>query len=128
LATTLDTHVYALDAKTGQVIWKVQNGDPEQGQTMTMAPLVVHDKVIVGISGGEFGVRGFLTAYDLTTGKKLWRGYSMGPDSDTLIDPEKTISLGKPVGPDSGNNTWKGDQWKIGGGPTWGWISFDPEL
>ena len=52
----------------------------------------------------------------------------MGPDSDTLIDPEKTISLGKPVGPDSGTNTWKGDQWKIGGGPTWGWISFDPEL
>ena len=66
LATTLDTHVYALDAKTGQVIWTAQNGDPEQGQTMTMAPLVVHDKVIVGISGGEFGVRGALTAYDLT--------------------------------------------------------------
>jgi alcohol dehydrogenase (cytochrome c) len=52
----------------------------------------------------------------------------MGPDSDTLIDPEKTISLGKPVGPDSGTNTWKGDQWKIGGGTTWGWYSFDPDL
>ena len=62
LVTTLDTHVYALDAKTGKVVWSVQNGDPQLGQTMTIAPLVVHDKVIVGISGGEYGVRGYLTA------------------------------------------------------------------
>jgi glucose dehydrogenase len=80
LATTLDTHVYALDAKTGQVIWNAQNGDPEQGQTMTMDPLVVHDKVIVGISGGEFAVRGHLTAYDLNTGKMAWRAYRVGSD------------------------------------------------
>ena len=58
----------------------------------------------------------------------LWRGYSMGPDSDTLIDPEKTTNLGKPVGADSSVKTWEGDQWKIGGGTTWGWYSFDPEL
>ena len=82
-------HVYALDAKTGKVLWNAKNGDPEQGQTMTMAPLVVHDKVIVGISGGEYGVRGYLTAYDLNTGKMAWRAYSVGPDEDIMFDPDE---------------------------------------
>jgi PQQ-dependent dehydrogenase (methanol/ethanol family) len=130
LATTLDTHVYALDAKTGQIIWKVQNGDPEQGQTMTMAPLVVHDKVIVGISGGEFGVRGFLTAYDLATGKMAWRAYSVGSDDDIKFDAAKTIdgATQAPVDKNSSLKTWQGDQWKLGGGTTWGWYSYDPIL
>ncbi|MGH6835371.1 MAG: lanthanide-dependent methanol dehydrogenase XoxF5 [Methylocella sp.] len=123
-----DTTLVALKAETGAPVWSVKNGDPSRGETGTSAPQVVKDKVLVGISGGEFGVRGSLTAYDLKTGKRVWRGYSMGPDSDTLIDPERTTSLGKPVGPDSGTNTWKGDQWKIGGGTTWGWYSFDPDL
>jgi lanthanide-dependent methanol dehydrogenase len=123
-----DTTLVALKAETGAPVWSVKNGDPSRGETGTSAPQVVKDKVLVGISGGEFGVRGSLTAYDLKTGKRVWRGYSMGPDSDTLIDPVNTTSLGKPVGPDSGTNTWKGDQWKIGGGTTWGWYSFDPEL
>lgn len=123
-----DTTLVALKAETGAPVWSVKNGDPSKGETGTSAPQVVKDKVLVGISGGEFGVRGSLTAYDLKTGKRVWRGYSMGPDSDTLIDPVHTTSLGKPVGPDSGTNTWKGDQWKIGGGTTWGWYSFDPEL
>ena len=91
LVTTLDTHVYALDAKTGKVLWNAKNGDPQLGQTMTIAPLVVHDKVIVGISGGEYGVRGHLSAYDLNTGKLAWRAYSVGPDADTLMDADKTI-------------------------------------
>ena len=91
LVTTLDTHVYALDAKTGKVLWDAKNGDPQLGQTMTIAPLVVHDKVIVGISGGEYGVRGHLSAYDLNTGKLAWRAYSVGPDADTLMDADKTI-------------------------------------
>jgi PQQ-dependent dehydrogenase (methanol/ethanol family) len=123
-----DTTLVALKAESGKVVWSVKNGDPSKGETGTSAPQVVKDKVLVGISGGEFGVRGSLTAYDLKTGKKVWRGYSMGPDSDTLIDPQRTTSLGKPVGPDSGTNTWQGDQWRIGGGTTWGWYSFDPEL
>jgi lanthanide-dependent methanol dehydrogenase len=123
-----DTTLVALKAETGAVVWSAKNGDPSRGETGTSAPQVVKDKVLVGISGGEFGVRGSLTAYDLKTGKRVWRGYSMGPDSDTLIDPARTTSLGKPVGPDSGTNTWKGDQWKIGGGTTWGWYAFDPEL
>jgi len=122
-----DTTVVALDAKTGKVAWSVKNGDPGKGETGTSAPHVFKDKVIIGISGGEFGVRGSVTAYNIKDGKQVWRGYSMGPDSDTLVDPVKTTHLGKPVGPNSGTNTWQGEQWKIGGGTTWGWYSFDPE-
>jgi len=123
-----DTTLVALDAKTGKVAWTAKNGDPGKGETGTSAPMVIKDKVLIGISGGEFGVRCHVTAYDLKSGKQVWRGYSMGPDSDTLIDPVKTTELGKPVGQNSSLKTWQGDQWKIGGGCTWGWISFDPEL
>ncbi len=123
-----DTTLVALDAKTGAKLWSAVNGDPAKGATGTAAPMVVKDKVYVGISGGEFGVRGYLTAYNINDGKLVWRGYSMGPDSDTLMDPEKTTHLGKPVGKDSGTATWQGDQWKIGGGTTWGWFSYDPDL
>ena len=122
-----DTTLVALDAKTGQVAWSVKNGDPSKGATGTSAPLVVKDKVLVGISGGEFGVQAHMTAYDIKTGKQVWRGYSEGPDDQILVD-EKTTALGKPVGKDSSLKTWQGDQWKIGGGATWGWISYDPEL
>jgi lanthanide-dependent methanol dehydrogenase len=123
-----DTTLVALDAKTGKVVWSVKNGDPGKGETSTGAPHVIKDKVLVGISGGEFGVRGSVTAYNINNGQRVWRGYSMGPDSDTLIDPVKTTHLGKPVGPNSGTNTWQGEQWKIGGGTTWGWYSYDPDL
>jgi PQQ-dependent dehydrogenase (methanol/ethanol family) len=123
-----DTTVVALDAKTGAVVWSVKNGDPSKGETGTSAPMVIKDKVMIGISGGEFGVRGSLTAYNLKDGTLAWRGYSMGPDADTLMDPEKTTHLGKPVGKDSGTATWEGDQWQIGGGTTWGWYSYDKDL
>lgn len=122
-----DTTLVALDAKTGAVVWSVKTDDPSKGATGTDAPLVIKDKVYVGVSGGEFGVRGWLAAYNVADGKQVWRGYSMGPDSDTLIDPVKTTALGKPVGPDASTSTWQGDQWKIGGGATWGWKSYDPE-
>jgi PQQ-dependent dehydrogenase (methanol/ethanol family) len=123
-----DTTVVALDAKTGQVRWSVKNGDPSIGETNTATVLPVKDKVIVGISGGEFGVRGHTTAYDMNTGALVWRAYSMGPDAEMLVDPEKTTHLGKPIGADSSLKTWEGDQWKIGGGTTWGWYSYDPDL
>ncbi len=123
-----DTTLVALDAKTGKELWKAVNGDPKNAETGTVAPLVAKDKVIVGISGGEYGVRGSLTAYDINTGKKAWRAYSTGPDADMLVDPEKTMSLGKPVGRNSSINTWNGDQWKTGGGTTWGYTAYDPEL
>ncbi|EBA05672.1 putative methanol dehydrogenase protein, large subunit [Sagittula stellata E-37] len=122
-----DTKVVALDANTGEVVWEVQNGDPSIGETNTATVLPVKDKVIVGISGGEFGVRGSVTAYNMETGEQEWRAYSMGPDEDILMDPENTTNLGEPVGADSGTNTWEGDQWMIGGGTTWGWYSVDME-
>ncbi|CUT14277.1 Methanol dehydrogenase large subunit protein EC 11998 [Bradyrhizobium sp.] len=123
-----DTTLVALDAKSGQVAWTAKNGDASKGETGTSAPMVVKDKVLIGISGGEFGVQAHMTAYDIKTGKLAWRGYSEGPDDQILVDAEKTTALGKPIGKDSSLKTWQGDQWKIGGGATWGWISYDPEL
>jgi PQQ-dependent dehydrogenase (methanol/ethanol family) len=130
LADTLDGQVLALDAKTGALLWTAKNVDPELGQSMTAAPLVVHDHVIVGVSGGEYGVRGYLTAYNLQTGNREWRAYSTGPDASMLISPETTIdgATQRPVGKDSSLKTWKGDEWKLGGGTTWGWYSYDPKL
>ena len=123
-----DTTLVALDSKTGQVVWSVKNGDASKGETGTSAPFVIKDKVLVGISGGEFGVQCSVTAYDLKDGKRVWRAYSEGPDNEILVDPEKTTALGKPVGRDSSLKTWEGDQWKIGGGCTWGWMAYDPQL
>jgi lanthanide-dependent methanol dehydrogenase len=123
-----DTTLVALDAKTGKVVWQATNGDPKKGETGTSAPMVVKDKVLIGISGGEFGVPCHVTAYNLSDGKLAWRAYSSGPDNQIMVDPQKTTELGKPVGADSSLKTWQGDQWKIGGGCTWGWISYDPQL
>ncbi|MBP7003618.1 methanol/ethanol family PQQ-dependent dehydrogenase [Amaricoccus sp.] len=123
-----DTTLVALNAKDGTVKWSVKNGDPAKGETNTATVLPVKDKVIVGISGGEFGVRGSVTAYNIADGSLAWRAYSTGPDADMLVDPEKTTALGKPIGKDSSLASWEGDQWQIGGGTTWGWYSYDPDL
>ncbi len=127
-----DATLIALDAKTGKMVWKVKNGDTKQGMTNTNAPLVVKDKVFVGISGGEYGVRGFIAAYNIKDGSPAWKAYSVGPDSEMKVSPDKTMTWtdGKmaPVGKDSSLKTWQGDQWKIGGGTTWGWYSYDPQL
>jgi alcohol dehydrogenase (cytochrome c) len=122
-----DTTLVALDATTGKVAWSVKDDDPAKGATGTSAPLVVKDKVLVGVSGGEFGVQGHMTAYNIADGSRAWRAYSEGPDNQLLFDAN-TMSMGQPVGADSSLKTWQGDQWKIGGGATWGWISYDPEL
>ncbi|MEE9358850.1 MAG: methanol/ethanol family PQQ-dependent dehydrogenase [Hyphomicrobium sp.] len=123
-----DTNLVALDANTGKELWKTTNGDPKRGETGTGAPIVIGDAVLVGMSGAEFGVNCFMTAYDINTGKRLWRAYSNGPDSDILADPNKTMSLGKPIGKNSSIKTWNGDQWKLGGGSIWGYYSWDPKL
>ncbi len=123
-----DTTLVALDAKSGKEVWKAVNGDPKRGETGTGAAIVVGNVVMIGVSGAEFGVRCFWTGYDTESGKMLYRAYSMGPDSDILFDPEKTMSLGKPVGADSSLKTWTGDQWKLGGGSIWGWYAWDPKL
>ncbi len=127
-----DSTLVALDAGTGKVVWSVKNGDPKVGAVNTNAPHVFKDKVITGISGGEWGVRGFLAAYDINTGKQVWKAFSTGPDQEMLIDPDKTMTWTdgalKPVGKDSSLKTWQGDQWKNGGGTTWGWYSYDKAL
>ncbi|GJD35086.1 PQQ-dependent dehydrogenase (methanol/ethanol family) [Methylobacterium aerolatum] len=123
-----DTTLVALDPADGSVLWSVKNGDPGKGETNTATVLPVKDAVIVGLSGGEYGARCPVTAYDQATGRRLWRAYAVGPDSDILFDPETTTALGKPVGRDSSLKTWEGDQWRIGGGCAWGWFSYDPDL
>ena len=123
-----DTWLVALDAESGQVAWRVRNGDPARGETNTNAPLVVKDKVITGISGGEYGVRGFVVAYDIDTGEQAWKAYSVGPDADLLVDARNTTHLGRPIGTNSSLSTWEGEQWRLGGGTTWGWFTYDPEL
>ena len=123
-----DTTVVALDAKSGEVKWSTKIGDPAIGETLTMATMPVKDKLMVGISGGEYGVRGRVTALNLADGSGAWKAWSTGPDEELLVDPEATTHLGKPIGADSSINSWEGDQWKIGGGSIWGWFAYDPDL
>jgi alcohol dehydrogenase (cytochrome c) len=106
---TLDAHLLALDMKTGAIVWDATMQDYKIGYASTIAPLVVKDKVIIGIAGGEFGIRGFIDAYDAQTGKRAWRFYTIP-------------GTGEP-----GNNTWAGDSWKIGGAGVWTTGAYDPE-
>jgi alcohol dehydrogenase (cytochrome c) len=107
---TLDAHLVAIDAKTGRALWNTEVADHRVGYSVTMAPLVVKDKVIVGTGGGEFGIRGFIAAYDAKTGKEAWRFNAIpGP--------------GEP-----GHDTWRGDDWKTGGASAWITGSYDPAL
>ena len=107
---TLDAALLALDTRTGQLLWETQVADTMLGYSLTSAPLVVKDRVLVGITGGEFGARGFLDAYDPTTGRRLWRWYAV------------------PAPGEFGNDSWKGDSWKLGGSPMWLTGSYDPDL
>ncbi|MVO78895.1 PQQ-dependent dehydrogenase, methanol/ethanol family [Sphingomonas sp. MAH-20] len=125
---TLDDYTVAVDAETGAEVWRTKLGDINLGETMTMAPLVADGKVLVGNSGGEMGVRGWLTALDAGTGKIVWRAWSTGPDKDVLIGPDFKPYYAMDRGKDLGVKTWPPEAWKIGGGNVWGWISYDPEL
>jgi PQQ-dependent dehydrogenase (methanol/ethanol family) len=118
----------AIDAGTGKEIWRVRNGDPRAGLTMPAAPLVIGDVVIVGVAGGEFGARGYLTAYDALSGKLLWRGYSTGPDAEVLLTGVPNPNYPALRGRDLGQSSWDTDSWTRGGGATWGWLTADPEL
>jgi PQQ-dependent dehydrogenase (methanol/ethanol family) len=124
---TLDNHTVAVDT-TGKLAWDTKLGDINLGETMTMAPLIAKGKVFVGNSGGEMGVRGWLTALDLRTGRVAWRAYSTGPDSEVLIGDRFKPPYAVDRGRDLGVTSWPPDAWKIGGGTVWGWISFDPSL
>ena len=125
---TLDAHTVAVDAATGKEVWRTKLGDINKGETMTMAPLVVKGKVLVGNSGGEFGVRGWVTALNASDGKIAWRAYTTGPDSDVLIGPNFKPFYPMDQGKDLGVSTWPPDAWKTGGGTVWGWIPYGPEL
>jgi PQQ-dependent dehydrogenase (methanol/ethanol family) len=125
---TLDNRTVAVDAETGAERWAVTMGDINRGETMTMAPLVVKNKVIVGNSGGEFGVRGWIAALDTASGVLAWRAYSTGPDRDVLIGPSFKPFYAMDQGRDLGVSTWPPDAWRMGGGTAWGWISYDPAL
>ena len=107
--STLDAHLVSLDARAGTVLWDTEVADAHLGYSKTAAPLVVKDKIITGIAGGEFGIRGFLDAYDPETGERVWRFYTIPGE-------------GEP-----GNETWAGDSWKTGGSPTWMTGSYDPD-
>ena len=108
--STLDAHLVGIDARSGSLLWSTEVADYQQGYSKTAAPLIVKDKVVTGIAGGEFGIRGFLDAYDANTGTREWRTYTIpGPDN-----------------PD--NRSWAGDSWRTGGSPTWITGSYDPEL
>ncbi len=128
LMVTLDGQVIALDANTGKEVWKARNADPTKGETMTGSGLVVKDKFIVGVSGGEFGVRGWVAAYNINDGQRTWKAFSMGPDSDLLLGPDFNAANPHYGQAGQGTSTWPGEQWKIGGGTTWGWYAYDPDL
>jgi len=125
---TLDNHTVAVDAASGREVWRTKLGDINLGETMTMAPLVVKGKVLVGNSGGEMGVRGWLTALNEGDGKMAWRAYATGPDSEVLIGDSFKPFYSQDKGKDLGVRTWPNEAWKTGGGTSWGWISYDPSL
>jgi PQQ-dependent dehydrogenase (methanol/ethanol family) len=124
---TLDDQTIALDAGTGNEVWRTKVGEINLGESITMAPLVVKGKVLVGDSGGEFGVRGWLTALDAGSGKVVWKAYHTGPDADVLIGSNFKAFYPQDQGKDLGVASWPADAWKIGGGTMWGWISYDPD-
>ena len=124
---TLDNRTIALDANSGKPVWETQVGDINLGETMTMAPLVAHGVVLIGDSGGEMGVRGWLKGLDENSGKVLWTAYHTGPDKDVLIGAAFRPFYPQDQGKDLGVSSWPPDAWKIGGGTMWGWISYDPQ-
>jgi len=127
---TLDGYVIALDAMTGKEIWVVKHAYPAHGETITPAPIIANDKVIIGFGGDEFAARGRMTAYNLADGKKVWECHSTGSDADVCLTKDtnkKHPEYGK-FGKDLGINTYVGDEWKRGGGAAWGWYAYDPAL
>jgi len=125
---TLDNYTVAVDAATGREAWRTKLGDINLGETMTMAPLAVKGKVLVGNSGGEMGVRGWLVALNEGDGSIAWKAFHTGPDADVLIGDSFKPFYAQDKGKDLGVRTWPPEAWKVGGGTTWGWISYDPAL
>ncbi|WP_018391124.1 methanol/ethanol family PQQ-dependent dehydrogenase [Ancylobacter sp. FA202] len=127
IKTQLDGHVVALNAKTGEEYWKLENSDIKVGSTLTIAPYVVKDLVLIGSSGAELGVRGYVTAYDIATGAQKWRAYATGPDEEVRLSDDFNSANPHYGQKGLGKATWEGEAWKIGGGTNWGWYAFDPD-
>lgn len=125
---TLDDHTVAISAKTGKLAWRTRTGNLSLGETAAGAPLIVKNKVYVGDSGADFGVRGKLTCLNLSTGKILWTAYSQGSDSDVRIGPHFKSFYQSDRGKNLGSKTWDMKRWQRGGGTVPGWISYDPKL
>ncbi|TXG78514.1 MAG: PQQ-dependent dehydrogenase, methanol/ethanol family [Thermomicrobiales bacterium] len=127
---TLDGFIIALDAKTGKEIWTVKHAFPDKGETHTGPALVADKLVIAGFGGDEFAARGRMVAYDLKTGKEVWKCHSTGSDKDVCMTPEtnKANPHYGTYGKDLGITTYPKDEWKLGGGAPWAWFSYDPEL
>jgi PQQ-dependent dehydrogenase (methanol/ethanol family) len=127
---TLDGYVIALDAATGKEVWVVKHAYPDKGETITNAPLIAENLVIIGFGGDEFAARGRVTAYDLKTGKVVWNCHSTGSDKDVCLsaDTNKANPHFGTAGQDLGIKTFPGEDWKIGGGSAWGFFSYDAEL
>jgi len=123
----LDGHTVAVDAATGKPVWETKTSDIAHGETVTIATFIVKNRVIVGVSGGEFGIRGRVTALDLKTGKIAWIGYNTGPDSD-LLAKAGTFKPFYDKGSQLSLNSWPTDLWKHAGAPVWGSMSYDPDL
>lgn len=124
----LDGHTVAVDAETGRELWITTVADLSEGETTPMAPFVAKDRVIVGASGGEFGIYGWLKGLDLKTGKIVWTARNIGPDAEVLAKPGTFKSHYDKDDADLAAKSWPNDAWKIGGAPVWGWISYDPDL
>ena len=123
---TLDGYTVAVAAEDGHLVWRTHLADINKGESITMAPMVVHNKVYVGDSGGEFGIRGWLAALDTGSGKLLWQAYNTGPDKEVLIGSRFHPFYDSDKGQDLGVKTWPPDAWKIGGGSMWGFLAYDP--
>jgi len=124
----LDNTTVAVNAATGKLVWRTNLADPHTGVTMTGAPLVANGRIFVGTSSGEMGVRGWVQALDLKTGKKLWRAYTTGPDADVLIGKNFHAFYPKDQGTDLGVSSWPGTSWQQGGSSVWAWLTYDPDL
>ncbi len=127
---TLDGYVISLDAATGKENWVVKHAHPDKGETITPAPIIANDKVMIGFGGDEFAARGRFTAYNLADGKKVWECQSTGSDKDVCLTPDtnkKHPEYGT-AGKDLGIHTYPGDEWQRGGGAAWGWYAYDPDL
>jgi PQQ-dependent dehydrogenase (methanol/ethanol family) len=123
----LDGQTVAVDASSGHEVWKTQVADVGSGETTTMAPLVVRDRVILGAAGGEFGIYGWIKGLELSTGRILWSARNLGPDEEMRVQADR-FRPPYDRGANLGTQSWGNDSWRTGGAPVWGWMSYDPEL